>query len=153
MYDGFGGSSSSSLLPPPYPGSAAGQHISSKSQTQVPQASQHQKQQSSMGSMSRSIFDSPEKAPRPENPPPPLGPIHDLIPGSFDPMLPTPPVYPNPHQPPSPPSLTLMSMPILVSPEPEPSRKRTGKDLKLICNKKPKIGCDKIEDNNNSPGT
>ena len=59
MFSGYGRNSSSSL-PPPYPGSAAGQHMSSKSQSQ---RSQHLKQQSSMGSTSRSIFDSPEKAP------------------------------------------------------------------------------------------
>jgi len=117
MYAGYGRSSSSSSLPPPYPGSAAGQHMSSKSQSQ---GSQHQKQQSSMGSMSRSIFDSPEKAPRPEKPPPPLGPIHDPMPGSFDPMIPTPPNYPHPHQPPPPPSYQSTSMPHSLPPYPKP---------------------------------
>ena len=107
MFSGYGRNSSSSL-PPPYPGSAAGQHKSSKSQSQ---RSQHLKQQSSMGSTSRSIFDSPEKAPRPEKPPPPQGPIHDLMPISFDPIIPSPPNYPHPHQPPPPPSDQSISLP------------------------------------------
>ena len=57
IYAGYDRSSSSSSLPPPYLGSTEGQHMSSKSQSQ---RSQLQKQQSSMGSMSKSIFDSPE---------------------------------------------------------------------------------------------
>ena len=82
--------------------------MSSKSQSQ---RSQQLKQQSSMGSTSRSIFDSPEKAPRQEKPPPPQGPIHDLMPISFDPIIPSPPNYPHPHQPPPPPSDQSISLP------------------------------------------
>ena len=57
IYARYDRSYSSSSLPPPYLGSNEGQHMSSKSQSQ---RSQLQKQQSSMGSMSKSIFDSTE---------------------------------------------------------------------------------------------